>query len=315
MPELIALYEDHAEQRDKFEVFAIHDPSVKSFAELDKKLAGIKRQYWQGKDLPFPILLDAAGATAKLYGIDHWPTGLLIDPSGKLVGEAGVADLEAKLPRLPASKTWARRRDLEMNVFWSFEPGDTTLAKFADILKRWSRCDVEVDADAVRACGLALDGPLPGVVIGAQLTLRSLEQLLLAPHGLGVVPSGDGTKLFITRWSGTNEVKSYLQKLHGKELRERLERPTQATASSEAKPLEIENQPLLAAIKLVGRAFNLPVGLEAKAMHAGTIDPTAKVSGRIVPDDLRGSLTRMLSPLGLTIAVRDEVILVTPKGK
>ncbi len=59
MPKLIALYEDHAEHRDKFEVFAIHDKSVKSFAELDKKLAAIKKQHWQGKDLLFPILLDA----------------------------------------------------------------------------------------------------------------------------------------------------------------------------------------------------------------------------------------------------------------
>jgi len=54
LPALIALCEDHAEHRDKFEVFAIHDKSVKSFDELDKKLASIKKQHWQGKDLPFP---------------------------------------------------------------------------------------------------------------------------------------------------------------------------------------------------------------------------------------------------------------------
>ncbi len=29
-------------------MFAIHDKSVKSFAELDKKLASIKKQHWQG---------------------------------------------------------------------------------------------------------------------------------------------------------------------------------------------------------------------------------------------------------------------------
>ncbi|MHB8523488.1 MAG: TlpA family protein disulfide reductase [Limisphaerales bacterium] len=315
MPELIALYEDHAGQRDRFEVFAIHDPSVKSFAELDKKLAGIKRQYWQGKDLPFPILLDGAGTTAKLYGIHSWPTGLLIDPSGRLVGEAGVAALEEKLPRLPASRIWSRRRDIAMNVFWSLEPRDTTLAGFARILRRWIRCEVEMDAEAVKACGLNPDGPLPGVVIGGPLTLRSLEQLLLAPHGLGIVPSADEAKLLITHRLWTGEAESYLQRQNGKDLTERLDHRTTAGPNSQAKPLDIRKEPLLAAIKLVGRAFDLPVGLEAKAMQNGTIDPEAKVSGSIVPDNLRGSLTRMLNPLGLTITVRDEVILVIPKSE
>ena len=106
MPELIALYEDHADHRDQFEVFAVHDKSVKSFAELDEKLPKIKEHYWQGKDLPFPVLLDATGETGKLYGIRAYPTGLLIDPDGKLVGEATPADLEAKLPPLSVAKKW-----------------------------------------------------------------------------------------------------------------------------------------------------------------------------------------------------------------
>ena len=66
LPELIAFYEDHAEQRGKFEVLAIHDDSVKSFAELDKKLASIKKNRWQGKELP---LSDLGEVTPK--GFDH----------------------------------------------------------------------------------------------------------------------------------------------------------------------------------------------------------------------------------------------------
>ena len=52
---VIALYQDHADYRDQFEVFAVHDKSVKSFAELDEKLPKIKEHYWQGKDLPFRV--------------------------------------------------------------------------------------------------------------------------------------------------------------------------------------------------------------------------------------------------------------------
>jgi len=313
LPELIALYEDHAEHRDKFEVFAIHDKSVKSFAELDKELSRIKKQYWQGKDLPFPVLLDAAEKTEKLYGIHAWPTGLLIDPSGKLVGEAGVSELEAKLPRLSAWKTWVRHRDMEKNIFWSFEPSEYTLGKFADVLKRWTNCELDVDADAVKACGLTSDGPLPGALFGREVTLRSVEELLLAPHGLGVEPAADGNKLVITKRSATKVAESYFQKLRGKDLTDRLDRGTGSTAGEEAKPLDIKDKPLLDAVKLVGREFDLPVGLDAKAMHAKILDPMAKVSGSIVPGDLRKSLMTMLDPLGLTIGVHNEVVLVTPK--
>jgi hypothetical protein len=315
LPELIALYEDHAEHRDKFEVFAIHDESVKSFDELDKKLTSIRKQYWQGKDLPFPVLLDAAEKTEKLYGIRAWPTGLLIDPSGKLVGEAGVSELEAKLPRLSAWKTWVRHRDMAKNIFWSFEPDEYTLGKFANQVKRWTNCEVDVDADAVKACGLTSDGPLPGALFGVEITLRSVEELLLAPHGLGVEPAADGNKLVITKRSGTKLAESYFQKLRGKDLTDRLDRGTGSTAGKEAKPLDIKDQLLIEAVKLVGREFDLPVGLDAKAMRAKILDPMAKVSGSIVPGDLRKSLITMLNPLGLTVEVRNEVVLVTPRSR
>jgi len=294
-------------------VFAIHDPGVKSFSELDKKLASIKTKYWQGKDLPFPVLLDTEGKTGKLYGIHAWPTGLLIDPSGKLVGETDVAGLEAKLPRLSAAKIWGRQRDIQKNYFWSFEPNEYTLNKFADGLKRWARCEVTVDADAVKASGLTSDGPLPGVVLGGQITLRSIEELLLTPHGLGLEPSADGNNLLITRHPRQPAVKnaeSHSQKLRAKELEERLDRPA---ARDESKSLEIQEQPLVEAIKRVSREFDLPVGIDAKAMRDKILDPMAKVSGRIGPGELRKSLLKTLNPLGLTIEVRSEVVLVTPK--
>ena len=87
LPHLSEIYEDHKDHRDRFEVIAFHDASVKDFKELDQKLTTVKKTYWDGKDLPFPILIDATGKTVKDYGITGFPTTILIDPDGKLVGQ------------------------------------------------------------------------------------------------------------------------------------------------------------------------------------------------------------------------------------
>ena len=308
MPELIVFYEDHAAHRDKFEILAIHDDAVKSFRELDQKLVRIKKEKWQGKDLPFPILLDGSKKTHALYGVDSWPTALLIDPDGKFVDEVGISTLEEKLPPLPAGKKWARHRDMQKNVFWSFEPKEYTLNKFAEVMKRFTKCDIGIDAEAVKASGLSADGPLPGVLIGSSITLRSIDELLLGPHGLGLVPSSDGTSLLVTKRLKATESLSYFQKLHAEELNRRLD--GMQDEGDKAKPLELKDRPLLEAIKLVGREYDLPVALEAKAMHTGRIDAKATVSGRIDPGALRKSLKKLLEPLGLTIEVRDEAVVV-----
>jgi hypothetical protein len=105
------LYDAHAKDRDKFEIIAFHDGTVKDFPELDKKLESIKKSLWAGKDLPFPILLDSSGETIKTYDIHAFPTTILIDPEGKLVGEADESALEAKLPKLPSNVRFARALD------------------------------------------------------------------------------------------------------------------------------------------------------------------------------------------------------------
>ena len=308
MPELIAFYEDHAAHRDKFEILAVHDDAAKSFRDLDQKLASIKKEKWQGKDLPFPILLDGNKKTHTLYGIRSWPTAVLIDPEGKLVDEAHLSMLEEKLPALSAAKKWARHRDMQKNVFWSFEPKEYTLNKFAEVMKRWTTCDISIDAEAVKASGLSADEPLPGVLIGSSITLRSIDDLLLAPHGLGLVPSSDGTSLLVTKRPKVTESLSYFQKLHAEELNRRLDGMQEE--GDKAKPLDLKDRPLFEAIKLVGREYDLPVALEAKAMRTGRINPEAKVSGRIDPGALRKSLSKMVEPLGLTIEVRDEAVVV-----
>jgi Redoxin len=97
LPRLMEFYETHQADRDRFEVLAFHDASAKSFAELDEKLKPLIEQRWKGKSLPFPILLDASGATVKRYGIQGFPTLILIDPDGRVVKGGSEAMLAAKL--------------------------------------------------------------------------------------------------------------------------------------------------------------------------------------------------------------------------
>lgn len=90
-------YTRHQDARDRFEVLAFHDPSAKTFAELDEKLKPVIEKYWKGKSLPFPILLDASGTTVRSYGIQAYPTILLIDPEGRIVKGGSEAMLAEKL--------------------------------------------------------------------------------------------------------------------------------------------------------------------------------------------------------------------------
>ena len=79
------LYEKYESVRDRFEVLAFHDDKAKTFEELDEKLAAVSEKRWEGRTLPFPILLDATGLTVDAFGIRGFPTNVLIDPEGRVV--------------------------------------------------------------------------------------------------------------------------------------------------------------------------------------------------------------------------------------
>lgn len=99
LPALRALAEKHPKYTERIALLAFHDDSVADFAELDPELTKLEKNVWKGKPLPFPILLDASGTTIATYGIDSFPTTLLIDPEGKLVGKVGEAELEELFAR------------------------------------------------------------------------------------------------------------------------------------------------------------------------------------------------------------------------
>ena len=82
---MIKYYNKHKSER--FEFIAFHDARAKTLEQMDAELAKRKtaEQYWNGKSIPFPILLDATGATIKKFKVRAFPTHILIDPQGRLV--------------------------------------------------------------------------------------------------------------------------------------------------------------------------------------------------------------------------------------
>lgn len=109
MPKLMEVY-DTFKDKDVV-IIAVHEDSrVSTVAELEKKLVGISEKFWGGRDLPFLIAIDSGaerGATHEAYHINKWPTTLVVDREGKLVGEFSPWwELQDKLPELlgePAS--------------------------------------------------------------------------------------------------------------------------------------------------------------------------------------------------------------------
>lgn len=92
-------YDEHEAKRDKFAIIAIHNPDSRAdtFDKLDKQLEdkGILKKW--GKNLPFTVILDNTPETTKAYGVQAYPTTLLIDPEGKIVRGGNEKLLEEKL--------------------------------------------------------------------------------------------------------------------------------------------------------------------------------------------------------------------------
>jgi thiol-disulfide isomerase/thioredoxin len=121
MPELFELYDKH--HKDDLEIIGIHvdlgpdeEEKVDTAAKLDDRVTETRKELWKGRDIPFPIAIvsgdrtpfgeglpgEARGLAAARYGVIFYPTQVLIDPRGNVVGrfsldEEGIAQLERLL--------------------------------------------------------------------------------------------------------------------------------------------------------------------------------------------------------------------------
>jgi thiol-disulfide isomerase/thioredoxin len=121
MPKLMELHEKYKDRG--LVVLGVHDDSVESIKEMDRKLAKVRRDLWGGRDLPFLVALDgggrirvagtgryAPGATTAAYAVSGFPTTLLIDRDGivvpevRLYTEEGRDQVEKQIEELLADK-------------------------------------------------------------------------------------------------------------------------------------------------------------------------------------------------------------------
>jgi thiol-disulfide isomerase/thioredoxin len=102
MPDLFELHERFHERG--LVIIGVHVDSggeTPTVAALDEKLAADRKQVWKGRDIPYPVALFPDEAAPQLeagdghparahiaaeYGIRHWPTYVLIDREGRVVG-------------------------------------------------------------------------------------------------------------------------------------------------------------------------------------------------------------------------------------
>ncbi|MGA2914745.1 MAG: TlpA disulfide reductase family protein [Sedimentisphaerales bacterium] len=96
MPNLIDLHEKYHDKG--LVIIAIHTDSMSSVEELEKEIKKLSKENWNGREMPFAVALDGGGkykvegarptvlgATTAAYGINSFPTTVLIDKKGKVV--------------------------------------------------------------------------------------------------------------------------------------------------------------------------------------------------------------------------------------
>ncbi len=85
IPDLMRFADKYAAQKDQFVILTFHAPDVGNYEALEPHLKRLRESVWQGRGLPFPVLLDGTRRTVKAWKVRSYPTVFVIDPEGKLV--------------------------------------------------------------------------------------------------------------------------------------------------------------------------------------------------------------------------------------
>jgi len=300
LPELMQLYDEYPDDRDKFVFLAFHDKQAKDFDELDAKLVPIVRDTWDGRNLPFPILLDSTGQTVEEYGIRSWPTTILIDPEGKVV-RGSEETLRDHLPKIPMT----RRIPLALNKQVGFGTTDgIKLDKFVEYMAQTSHLPIGFDDQTLATAGIAKDALIP-LAMSGQVSLRSWLELGLQPLGLVATPGPEGLVVTTLQPDAIPELSAVQKK-----VAERIERKLGEPATFDFRDKTLAE---------IASHFEEQTGenfvLDPNDRLAHRLDPKATVSGKADGVPLRDGLKALLAPLGVEAVVRDEVVVLIKPAK
>lgn len=104
-PKLFELHDKY--QKEGLIIIGIHvdaGDNINTVAKLDKKTKLLRDSIWNGRDIPFPVAIvpkkevpygakdigSAMSEVAASYGIQHYPTQVLIDQNGNVIGRFNI---------------------------------------------------------------------------------------------------------------------------------------------------------------------------------------------------------------------------------
>jgi thiol-disulfide isomerase/thioredoxin len=302
IPEMMEIYDDHPDERDKYVVLTVHAPDGKSFAEVDEKLVPIIRDIWGGRMMPFPILLDSEGKIQKTFGVSHWPTTILFDPEGKLVGEVQPEELAKKLKPIPLAVSLPRQLDRNTGIYFE----SPTLKQAIANLKMWTRSEYELDPEAIKSLGQGDETKIP-LTISGQVSLRSALELLLDPVDLAVKVGPKGYA--ITRKPSGDPSAAAQPSAFQTQCAARIERKLRESKFT----YDFDKAPLEKVAAFFEQSSGENVVLDPKGRMQGKIDPKTPITGSGKDVPLGEALEKLVAPLGLRAVVRDEVIVLEQK--
>jgi peroxiredoxin len=298
---LIDLCESRAKDRDKFEIVLFHDNTIKDFEQLDAKLKKSKEMFWQGRDLPFPVLLDSTGQTFKAFGIRGLSSSLLIDPQGKVVGPAWQEELEAKLPELPLNVRVVNALDKLFTVYFD----DPPLDRAVQILSDQSKISIRLDKEKLEAEGIAPDDIMV-IKFKGILSLRSALNLLLDGMELGYEQDDKG---LIVRPRKIGKPRANKMSEAQRSSAKRLEKMLDQRVT-----FNFLNMPLNSAVGYFQNTMRENFVLDPADRRAHLLDLNTKVTGSAKDVRLREALTELLRPYKMSFEVRDEAVVLKFKA-
>ena len=111
MPEMMRIHDALADEG--LMIVAVHDDSIDSMQALERHLVKFTEEHWDGREIPFPIAIDgggetdipgtdrtAKGSTTAAYGVQAWPTTILIGPDGNVIERMRIRDVETSIAQI-----------------------------------------------------------------------------------------------------------------------------------------------------------------------------------------------------------------------